>query len=113
MLYSLFLASYGLKFYTMINVSIQLNKLNTSGFWWTMVNLQENDEEAQIYVYETFYWLNEGSILVFFYLKKQIFVKNTATLKFLNFKKIFSWNRFEFPRNSKNSDFQILNCCKE
>ena len=56
---TLYVVSYGLRFYTMIIVKLEMNKLYDSNFW-AEVNSLENNEEAQIDVYETFYWLNDG-----------------------------------------------------
>jgi len=66
MLYILLSTSYGLKIYTIINTSIQLATIETTQFWSKLTSLTPDDEESQINVYQTFYWLNEGK--VFFYL---------------------------------------------
>ena len=60
-MYTLFVASFGLKYYTMIMVSMQVPKLDDVNFWNTVVGLKETDISTQIDVFQTFYWLNTGN----------------------------------------------------
>jgi hypothetical protein len=57
---SLYAASYALKFYTVIRVSNELISLDHDEFWETVETLNSTDLGAQIDVYQTFYWLNNG-----------------------------------------------------
>ena len=58
----LFIYSYALKFYTIIKVQIEKNKLDDPKFWYMVNNLDKNITNKQS-VYETFYWLNAGKYL--------------------------------------------------
>lgn len=70
----LFICSYALKYYTVVMVRIEKAKLSDPSFWNTINNMN-NDEETQKYVFQTFYWLNEGKSLkiskffILFYIK--------------------------------------------
>jgi hypothetical protein len=66
MLYILLFTSYGLKIYTLINANTQLATIETTQFWSKLTSLTPADEESQINVYQTFYWLNEGKKCFFF-----------------------------------------------
>jgi len=60
-MYILFAASLSLKFYTMIIVTIGTNQLSDPSFWSQVNNLQNsNDLNAEINIYQVFYWLNDG-----------------------------------------------------
>jgi hypothetical protein len=61
-MYTLFLVSYTLKFYTMMVVNIERKKLDDVNFWNKIRNLNENNTGEQIEVFQTFYWLNDGKI---------------------------------------------------
>ena len=56
----LLICSYGLKFYTLIKVRIEKEKLMDPNFWNLVSNLDNSSEIDQINIYETFYWLNRG-----------------------------------------------------
>jgi hypothetical protein len=58
----LYIYSYALKFYTIIKVQIEKNKLDDPKFWYMVNNLDKNITNQQS-VYETFYWLNAGKYL--------------------------------------------------
>ena len=58
----LYIYSYALKFYTIIKVQIEKNKLDDPQFWYMVNNLDKNITNQQS-VYETFYWLNAGKYL--------------------------------------------------
>ena len=55
----LYICSYALKFYTIIIVQIEKNKLDDPKFWYMVNNLGKNITNQQS-VYQTFYWLNAG-----------------------------------------------------
>lgn len=60
-MYILFVSSYSLKFYTMIIVSIQRNKLSDSVFWDQVNALEKaNDINSEMEIFKVFYWLNNG-----------------------------------------------------
>lgn len=61
----LFIASYGLKYYTIIKVESEKELVGNEEFWYIVENLTESNIEDQMYVYERFYWLNAG-----FYFRK-------------------------------------------
>lgn len=56
----LYLASYGLKYSTMILVKHSLDRVETPQFWNKVQNLTSTDVNAQIDVYTDLYWLNSG-----------------------------------------------------
>jgi hypothetical protein len=56
----LYLAYFGLKYYTMIIVSLNLSKLKDETFWRRVSQLSSDDFDEQKDIYETFYWLNDG-----------------------------------------------------
>ena len=60
----LYFASYGLKYYTLIRVRIEKEKLSDLEFWHSLAEMG-NDIEAQKKAYETFYWLNDGYLFIF------------------------------------------------
>ncbi len=53
---SLYIMSYGLKFYTVMMVYYNLNKIEKPDFWKSI----SNDTNTQKKAYNTFYWLNAG-----------------------------------------------------
>jgi hypothetical protein len=57
----LYICSFVLKYYTMINVSMHRNKIETVSFWNKVGNLNETDILTQKEIFETFYWLNDGN----------------------------------------------------
>ena len=57
----LFVGSYGLKFYTIIKVGVEMKHLRDEEFWHTVNTLEANDTHTQESVYQTFYWLNNGN----------------------------------------------------
>ena len=59
-MYTLFTVSFGLKYYTMIIVTIEKNKLSDTTFWRKIRYMQESDINSQIEVFTVFYWLNDG-----------------------------------------------------
>jgi hypothetical protein len=61
-IFSLLIASYGLKFCTMVAVSIEQNKLYDDNFWHKVHYLSYEDFVSQQEIYSTFYWLNNGKI---------------------------------------------------
>lgn len=63
--YLIFAASYALKFYTIILVSIELKQINSDSFWNQVNTLSPNDLSTQIQVFQTFYWLNSGKKTVY------------------------------------------------
>ncbi len=54
----LFIGSFGLKFYTLITVSIEKEKLSDPNFWELVAQLPHRNASDQLSVYKTFYWLN-------------------------------------------------------
>ena len=54
----LFACSFGLKFYSLIRVSIEKEKLSDQNFWELVANLDNGTDVEQQSVFETFYWLN-------------------------------------------------------
>ena len=62
-MYILFVSSFSLKFYTMILINIEKNKLSDPSFWSNVNSLNRiNDLNIQIDVFQVFYWLNDGNI---------------------------------------------------
>jgi len=59
-MYALFIASFSLKYYMMILVSMERTKLNDPLFWNRVTTLSATDTPSQIDIYQTFYWLNDG-----------------------------------------------------
>ena len=51
---------FGLKYYTIVAVNLQLGKISEPKFWAQVSNLTATDIKGQIEVYESFYWLNAG-----------------------------------------------------
>lgn len=73
-MYILFVSSFSLKYYTMIIVSIQRNKLTDPEFWVQVNALQKaNDLNSESDLFQTFYWLNNG---------KNLKLKTCSYLKF-------------------------------
>jgi hypothetical protein len=56
----LYISSFGLKFYTMIVVRLNKEKVMSSQFWKNAVFLNESNVEEQKEVVNTLYWLNNG-----------------------------------------------------
>jgi len=56
----LYLSSFGLKYYTMILVRLNKEKVLSSQFWKNAVFLNQSSPEEQIEVVNTLYWLNNG-----------------------------------------------------
>jgi hypothetical protein len=56
----LYFAAFGLKYYTMLIVRLNINKLNSEAFWREIVSVNETELDKQIDIYQTFYWLNNG-----------------------------------------------------
>ncbi len=54
----MFIGSFGLKFYTLIKVNIEKEKLLDPEFWDLVAHLSQRSADDQLSVYETFYWLN-------------------------------------------------------
>ena len=67
-MYFLFTASFGLKYYTMVVVAMERQKLADADFWRRVRDLVPSDEAAQIAVFQTFYWLNDGKLLGIYFL---------------------------------------------
>jgi hypothetical protein len=59
MMHLLFFFSYALKYYTIVILRLEKDKLSDPMFWSKVGNLNGNIE-SQKEVYQTFYWLNEG-----------------------------------------------------
>ena len=101
MLYILLSTSYGLKIYTIINTSIQLATIETTQFWSKLTSLTPDDEESQINVYQTFYWLNEGKNFFLFNTHFEInYLKNSLK------KDRFYWFSFD-PINLSEALFSV------
>ena len=62
-MYFLFFASFSLKYYTMIYVTMERYKLQEVDFWIKVAQLTAEDTAGQIDVYQTFYWLNDGNFI--------------------------------------------------
>ena len=67
-----YIASYGLKYYTMVIISTELKNIESGLFWKSLETLNETDVDHQIKAFQTFYWLNSGkcifkSFFFFFY----------------------------------------------
>jgi hypothetical protein len=61
-MYILFVSSFSLKFYTMILIRIEINKLSDPAFWSNVNSLSKvNDLNTEIDVFQVFYWLNDGN----------------------------------------------------
>ena len=76
-----YIASYGLKYHTMIIISQKLNKLNSNAFWKTLGELDESSTKEDIIdVHETFYWLNSGNLFVLILNLDKKFNFNTTNL---------------------------------
>ena len=59
-----YIASYGLKYHTMIIISQKLNNLNTNAFWKALHDLNDTSSiKDKEYIHDTFYWLNSGKFL--------------------------------------------------
>lgn len=56
----LYLASYGLKYSTIILVTRSLENVQKPEFWNKLEHLNSTDVRSQIDVYKTLYWLNSG-----------------------------------------------------
>jgi hypothetical protein len=56
-----YITAYGLKFYTMLKVSENVNKVKKIEFWDIVNNLNNTNKEAQVEVYSSLYWLNAGN----------------------------------------------------
>ena len=56
----LYVCSFALKYYTMVTVKLQINKIETPSFWVKVANVNASDIGTQIDLYKTFYWLNDG-----------------------------------------------------
>jgi hypothetical protein len=56
----LYISSFGLKYYTIVNVALHRAQISSAEFWKQISKLSPNDFEAQKEIYETFYWLNDG-----------------------------------------------------
>ena len=60
----LYIASFSLKYYTIIVVTIEFSKVSSSDFW-LQTNLNTTDTGIEKSLYETFYWLNRGKNYLF------------------------------------------------
>lgn len=58
--YTVFIASFALKFYTIIKVMAELETISSDEFWNTVNTLKSSDHASQIKIFQTFYWLNSG-----------------------------------------------------
>ena len=58
----LYVCYYGLKYYTMALVSLNVSKISDERFWNRLLSVSSNNFEEQKKILETFYWLNEGEI---------------------------------------------------
>lgn len=58
--YTIFIASFALKFYTIIKVMAELETISSDEFWNNVNNLKASDHASQIHIFQTFYWLNSG-----------------------------------------------------
>ena len=86
----LFILSYALKFFTIMTVIYNFQKLKRPHFWLAIRNLNSNDLDSQKQYFETFYWLNAGNLIYF----KIELNQNLVELWFkLSKKKILKCNR--------------------
>ena len=46
----------------MILIDKSLEKVNDTSFWEKVKSLNLNDTNAQVEIYDTFYWLNSGTL---------------------------------------------------
>lgn len=65
----LYIASFGLKYYTKLVVSLNKIKVLDDKFWENAANLNVTDLDGQKEVYNTIYWLNSGKLY------KVVFIK--------------------------------------
>jgi hypothetical protein len=55
--------SFGLKYYTIVQVAIYKAKISRQDFWNKVETLRADDTDSLKDVYDTFYWLNDGKWL--------------------------------------------------
>lgn len=70
---ALYIASFGLKYYTMFMSHFYKKRLDDPLFWEKIENLNETDFTSQNEVLKVFYWLNDGN---FFLLQKKFYINN-------------------------------------
>ena len=58
---AMYVASFGLKYYTIFLVRHEMNRVESNEFWRVVENLNGTDVFTQKQIFETFYWLNEGN----------------------------------------------------
>ena len=58
---AMYVASFALKYYTILVVRHEMNRVESNEFWRVVENLNGTDVSTQKQVFETFYWLNEGN----------------------------------------------------
>jgi hypothetical protein len=85
-MYFLFTASFGLKYYTMVVVAMERQKLADVDFWRRVRDLVPSDEAAQIAVFQTFYWLNDGNLFVLFVSSLQLRIILLHVYKWIKFR---------------------------
>lgn len=56
----LYVSAFGLKYYTMVVVTLNKNKVLKESFWERALNASETDIDVQKEVYTALYWLNNG-----------------------------------------------------
>lgn len=79
----LFVCSFGLKFYTLIIVTVEKEKLTSQDFWQLVGDLANKTETDQINVFKTFYWLNRGKYSSYSYYHYRVFKWILKDLKYL------------------------------
>jgi hypothetical protein len=62
-IFAMLISAYGLKFYTMIIVTIEKKRLYDASFWLNVVNVNASDLATQQDIFSTFYWLNNGMLI--------------------------------------------------
>ena len=61
----LYVLSFGLKFYTMIVVSLKKSKVQDQRYWENLISSNCTDESLLIDAYDTIYWLNSSMVFYF------------------------------------------------
>jgi hypothetical protein len=77
---TIYICAFSLKYYTYIVVSIKLNRLSDPKFWSKVESLSPTDITGQTDVYDTFYWLNDGSFRTMMVFEKMCGAKNYFSL---------------------------------
>lgn len=50
----------------MFNVSTQIQTISETEFWTNLARINISDIETQFDIFETFYWLNSGLLMITF-----------------------------------------------